>query len=71
MIDESLRTVKCGNARFTIDSVNVVTQYDHTGCVVGIYAPERTPNLRAWMATHQPKYFQQGRPQFKKEDDEQ
>jgi len=57
---ESLRTVMCGNARFTIDSLDVVTQYDHTGRVVGIFKAEDTPNLRTWMSKNDDTY--PGRP---------
>jgi len=61
-----LRTVTCGAARFTIDSLDVVTQYDHTGVVAGIYTPEDTPNLRTWMSKNDETY--QGRPRFNKEE---
>lgn len=67
---QNVRTVMCGTAKFTIDDYDVVTQYDHTGCVVGIYAPENTPNLRSWMATHQPKYFQPVRPKLRIEEEQ-
>ena len=52
---EVKRTVYCGSGKFTLDENDVVTQYDSTGRVVGIFSASDTPNLRTWLAKEQPK----------------
>lgn len=42
-------TVVCGLGKFTLDTLDVITQYDHLGRVVGILSASSVPNLRAWM----------------------
>ena len=49
MPPEITHDVKCGAGRFTVDDYETVTQYDHTGRVVGIFRASDTPTLRAWI----------------------
>lgn len=49
MLSEIMHEAFCGAGKFTIDENETVTQYDHTGAVVGIFSASDTPTLRAWI----------------------
>lgn len=58
---EIVHTVVCGTGRFTVDENETVTQYDHTGAVVGIFTASNTPTLRAWIVERSPPNERRGR----------
>ena len=61
MPPEILYTANCGAGRFTVDENETITQYDHTGSVVGIFSASDTPTLRAWIAEKRPPSEHRGR----------
>ena len=57
---EVLHTAQCGAGRFTIDEYDIITQYDHTGRVVGLFRASDTPHLCAWIAERSPLNTRRG-----------
>jgi hypothetical protein len=51
-----MREVRCGLGKFTLSDDDVVMQYDHEGCVVGIFRASDTPTLRKWLLESERKF---------------